>query len=76
MGKTIADALREEGELVGLLRGKRQMLLEQLRARFKTLPDYIETAVQSETDVGRIDAWAKAFATARKLSDIPFPSPR
>ncbi len=64
MGKTIADALRDEG--------KREALLRQLRLRFKKLPPAIEAKVQATEDSEQLDAWLDAVVTTRKLDDIDF----
>jgi hypothetical protein len=70
MGKTIAEDLEEKGAL----RGKREMLLRQLRAKFEQLPEAVTVAVETAQDGGQLDAWAEAAITAEKLSDIPFRS--
>jgi hypothetical protein len=64
MAKTAAEALRDEG--------KREMLLKQLKVRFKKVPPEIEAKIQATQDTQQLDTWLVAFATARKLSDIPF----
>jgi hypothetical protein len=78
MGKTIAEALREEGALEGkaegVLEAKRETLLEQLRLRFKRVPAAVTAEVEAAQDVQQLNRWLAAFATADKISDIPFQS--
>ena len=64
MRQTIAESIRAEA--------KRETLLEQIRLRFKQVPSAIETKIEATADIQQLDAWLKAFATARRLSDIPF----
>jgi hypothetical protein len=74
MGKTIAEALREEGAAAGILQGKRETLLRQLRVKFKRIPSGVAAEIEGAEDVGQLDEWLDAFATAEKISDIPFQS--
>jgi hypothetical protein len=75
MEKTIAEAWREEGEVIGALRSKRETLLRQLRLRFKRIPKGVETRIQSTRDSGQLDRWLDAVVTAESLADIPFDAP-
>jgi Putative transposase, YhgA-like len=70
MGKTMADALREEGEQRGVLRDRRQTLLAQLRTRFGNLPQTVVDAIEGCADADQLAAWLVRFATARRLSDM------
>jgi hypothetical protein len=72
MGKTIAEALHEEGERAGRLGAKREILLRLLRLRFKKVPAAIEAKIQATDDAQQLDTWFDEFATARKLSDVDF----
>jgi hypothetical protein len=72
MGQTIAEALMEEGAVRGSLEGKRETLLRQLRLRFKRVSPAIAAEIQAAQDARQLDDWLDAFATADKLSDIPF----
>jgi hypothetical protein len=71
MGKTIAEALMEEGEATGILKGKRDMLLRLLRCKFKR----VSADITAEIEVAQqeqLDAWCDAVVTAKKISQIPF----
>jgi hypothetical protein len=70
MGKTIAEALREEG----IVEANRERLLRLLRGKFKQVPEAVTAEVQAEQDRGQLDAWFDAAVAARKFSDIPFRS--
>jgi hypothetical protein len=78
MGQTIAEALMEEGAVkgkaAGILEGKRETLLRQLRLRFKRVSPAITAEIQAAQDGGQLDDWLDAFATADKIGDIPFQS--
>jgi hypothetical protein len=78
MGKTIAEALMEEGKAQGLLEGalaqRRETLLRLLRLKFKRLPQAVTAEVESCEDSQQLDAWLDAVITADKISDIPFSS--
>jgi hypothetical protein len=83
MGKTIADALREEGEKrgrkkgekVGELRAMRRTLLRQLRERFGDLPAETEATIKGTDNVQRLEDWLSRFASTRKLEDVGIGSP-
>jgi hypothetical protein len=64
MSQTRAESLQVET--------KRATLLRLLRRKFDSVPVAIEATIQATQDGERLDAWLDAFATARKLSDIPF----
>ena len=76
MGKTIAEALREEGKKEGKqegeIEGRRDFFLLLLRERFKTVPQSIVAEIQATTDLRQFDIWGSAFASARTIADIPF----
>jgi hypothetical protein len=73
MGKTIAEALKEEGAAREAVRGRQQTLLRQLRLRFKRVPEGTVKRVENTTEVAQLDAWLDAFANARKLADVSIP---
>ncbi len=73
MGKTIAQALMEEGAAREAVRVRREMLLLQLREKFKRVPQGVVKRVESTESVEELDTWIRAFATARKLSDVAIP---
>jgi hypothetical protein len=64
MGKTIAEALQEEG--------KRKALLHQLRVKFKHLPPAVTAEIEATQDDQQLDQWLEAVLTADKISDMPF----
>lgn len=81
MGKTIAEALMEEGALkgkaAGILEGKRETLLRQLRLKFKRrVPSGIVTEIEAAQEASQLDEWLDALVTADKISDIPFQANR
>jgi ABC-type sulfate transport system permease subunit len=68
MGKTIAQALKEEAAI----ERSRDFLLLLLREQFTTVPDDVVTEVMTATEIHQFDVWGSAFVTARTLADIPF----
>jgi hypothetical protein len=81
MGKTIAEALMEEGALkgkaAGILEGKREALLRQLRLKFKRrMTPAIVAEVEAAQEGSQLDEWLDAVVTADKISDIPFQANR
>jgi hypothetical protein len=73
MGKTIAEALKEEGAAREAVRSRQQILLRQLRVRFRRVPEGVVKRVENTTEVAQLVAWLDAFAKARKLADVPIP---
>lgn len=69
---SVADKLREEGRLEGerkgLLRGQRNILLKQLRARFGELPEATVARVNA-AELGQLDTWAERILSAQTLAD-------
>ena len=59
-----------EGEAKGEVKGKVDSLLRVLRARFRTLPADLETAIRSQADPARLDLWLDAASTAATLADF------
>jgi hypothetical protein len=78
MGKTIAEALMEEGEAKGVIKGalaaRRETLLRLLRQKFKRVPPAVTAEIESSEDIQQLDSWIGAVIPADKLSDIPFRS--
>lgn len=78
MGKTMAEVLTERGETKGRMEGRteaaietrQQTLVRQLRKRFGAVPPDVVRAVESTTDVERLDEWLDRFATARTLEEL------
>ena len=73
MGKTLAEALMEEGAAREAPRSRQQILLLLLRARFRRVPEGVVRRVENTTEVAQLEAWVKAFAKARKLADVSIP---
>jgi hypothetical protein len=80
MVRTGADELREEGMEQGLRQGgirtRQEMLLVQLRARFKKVPKAVERTVRATDDVARLDSWIERFAIANTLVEVGIASDR
>jgi hypothetical protein len=68
--RMMPDIHREEGRREGLLEGTKQMLLEQLRLRFRSVPKEVEQAVQATQDADQVAKWLRRFATATDLDSI------
>jgi hypothetical protein len=66
---SVADQFIEEGRNEGLLQGRRQMLLRQLRTRFGTLPREVTERVEA-ADLARLDIWADRVLTAPTLDEV------
>jgi hypothetical protein len=62
-----------EGERRGLLKGRRKVLLEQLRKRFGELPPEVVARVD-EADVSLLDLWVERVFTAARLDDVLAPA--
>jgi hypothetical protein len=71
MSKTIAEAIGE----ASAARALRQALLDMLELRFKKIPESVRDTIEQTHSIERLEGWMRAFATARKLSDIPFNDP-
>ena len=84
MGNTVLDAQIEaeakglaegeakgkaEGEAKGMAAGKAELLLTQLRLKFKDLPAGTESRVRSAS-AAQLDAWAAAILTATTLDEL------
>ncbi|CAK0752333.1 transposase [uncultured Gammaproteobacteria bacterium] len=63
------DEARRQGEARGEARGKAEMLLRQLRRRFKTLPSQVEDRVRAAGS-DQLDEWSDRFVDARELVDV------
>jgi predicted transposase YdaD len=72
MGKTIAEALREEGKEEGRIETKQESLMRLLTGKFGSVPERIEAEIRSTQDLARLDRWFDDAIAARKLSDISF----
>jgi len=65
MGKTIADQLREEGELVG----RRKVLLHQVRKRFGDVSPTVEERIR-RADIDTLDRWAERILTVTTIDEL------
>jgi hypothetical protein len=74
MGRTIAEALRDEGKAEGALAKQRETLLRLLRLKYKRVSSAIVAEVEATQDVEQLDHWLDAVVTADKITDIPFAS--
>jgi hypothetical protein len=74
MGKSIAQAFRDEGKQEGEIKGLRDAFLRLLRNKFKKVPDSIVAEVEGTTDHQQLESWLDAILTARQITDIPFKS--
>lgn len=72
MGKTAAEAQREEGALAG----QRRMLLRILQARFGDLPAEVRDVIEITTDQEQLERWADRGATAKALKQVGIKQPR
>jgi hypothetical protein len=66
MGQKIVDMFREQGAV----RALREMLLRQLRRRFKEIPAETEQIVANTDDLARLQEWLDRFATAKSLKEV------
>ncbi len=60
---------RIEGLADGVVKGKADTLLRQLRKRFKTVSDDVEHRVRT-ADSDRLDEWADRFVDAQTIEDV------
>jgi hypothetical protein len=66
---TAADQLMERGRAQGLVQGRREVLLDQLRERFGALSDATVARVTA-AGTTELQAWSKRVLTAPALSDV------
>ncbi|EYF06955.1 hypothetical protein [Chondromyces apiculatus] len=59
----------KEGRQEGVLEGRRVMLLKQLGARFRTLPDAVVARVNS-AGTADLEVWAERVLTAATLAEV------
>ena len=79
MGQTIREATLEEGERIGekrgkkegLVAGKQESLLLQLRKRFgKRVTARVVKLVHSTENISRLDAWTENILDAKSIQDV------
>jgi hypothetical protein len=66
---------RTEGRREGALQALRNVLLRQLRSRFRKVPKAVERAVNATDDVARLDTWLDRVLIAETLEDVGIESP-
>ncbi len=84
MGRTIADALREEGVKKGRKEGRkegevkarRETLLRQLRKRFRAVPPDTLERIEATEDIKQLDAWLDRVVTASTLEQMRIAPPK
>ena len=70
MGKTIAEALRDEGRAEERVESARSTLLRQLRRKFKDVPQDVTERIEGTSDLEQLTVWLDRFATAERLEDV------
>ena len=78
MGKTIAEALRDEGRAAGRDEGRaeghviglRTTLLRQLTRRFGEVPASLASIIEGTHDLERLAGWLDQVVTAERLEDV------
>lgn len=74
MKRTIADMLREEGEISGESKGRlqeaRSNLSRFLRKRFGKLSPSFASAIESCQDLEQLHSWIDAAAKAQSMEDV------
>ena len=86
MGKTMAEVLMERGRREGeggegrtegrteaAVETRQQTLIRQLRKRFGDVPRGVVRAVESTTDVARLDDWLDRLVIANTLDELEIP---
>ena len=74
MGRTIAEALREEGIVEGTLKAKQQTLVFLLRRKFgKKVTSAIVSNVKKMKDVAILDEWLGNVIDATTLDQVGVP---
>jgi hypothetical protein len=76
MGRTIADALREEGQKAGEIRAHRQILLDLLQQRFGEVPPEMLDRIATTDDIKQLDVWLHRVLTAPTLAQMKIDPPR
>ena len=70
MGRTAAQALIEEGEVRGALRTRQEDLLEFMLGKFGSIPQGIESRIQSIQDVDRLKTLIRKVIHASSIDEI------
>jgi hypothetical protein len=70
MGRTIAEALREEGRQEERVRSRQQTLLRQLRNKFGSLPKKMVQSVKATAEVKQLNTWLDRVVAAKTLEEL------
>jgi putative YhgA-like transposase len=70
MGKTIAEALRDEGRAEGHVSGLRTTLRRLLIRRFGEIPPDLVVIIEGTTDLEHLNGWLDQVVTAERLEDV------
>jgi hypothetical protein len=74
MGRTIAEALRDEGMQKGVVNGKQQTILYIFRRMFgRKLPAAITAVIARTSDLATLDAWLGNVLDAHTLDEVGIP---
>jgi hypothetical protein len=74
--RTLADVHRDEGRLEGALIARKQMLVDLLPLRFKSLPEEMEHTIKASQDADKLAEWLRGIITAKDLDSIGILPPR
>lgn len=76
MGRTIADALRdegrEEGRQEGELRTRRRLFVRMLRNKFGRIPAAVVRRIEATERLALLDQWFDQATTANTLNEVNF----
>ncbi len=79
MSRTIAEAIRAEGEVQGMVLALQQVLLSQFALRYGELTAATEQRIRGTIDFAQLSAWSQRFVTADSLAEVmaapPAPAP-
>ncbi len=79
MGRTIAEAIRAEGDAQGTVRTLQQTLVRMLTLRYGELQGTTEQLIRDTIDFAQLNAWVDRFVTAKSLDEVmaaqPAPAP-
>ena len=74
MGRTIAEALRDEGKLEGERKAKQQTLLLQLRHKFgRKVTSAMAQHIERTKDAQTLDQWLGNILDAETLEEVGIP---
>ena len=64
-----AQRYRDEGEMIGEIKGEARTLLKQIRLKFGTPPSWVEDKL-NEADKTQLDQWVAEILTANSLDEL------